>query len=159
MLKSIANGIRSLLRKDSVERELDEELRGFLDASTADKLKRGITEAESARLARIEMGSANAVKHQVWSARWESAAENLGQDLLYSLRMLARSPGFTLVAVFSLALGIGANTAIYSLMNVLTSPARHPSPFVQIPQDAVPWSSEEGAPFQAAISSSDGDQM
>ena len=116
LLSNIARGIRSLFHRDHIEREMDDELRGFVEASTADKVSRGMPAEQAARAARVEMGSSNAVKHNIRSATWESGVEIFWRDLKHCVRGLSRSPGFTLIAVLSLALGIGANTAIFTLI-------------------------------------------
>ena len=126
LLSNIARGIRSLFHRDRIEREMDDELRGFVEASTADKLRRGMPAEQAARAARVEMGSSNAVKHNICSATWESRVEIFWRDLKHCVRGFSRSPGFTLIAVLSLALGIGANTAIFTLIKqvLLAEPPR-----------------------------------
>jgi len=116
LLDNIAQGIRSLFRGQAIEHDMDAELREFVDASTAEKVRGGMPAEQAARAARVEMGSANAVKHHIRSATWESRTEIFLRDLKHCVRGLLRSPSFTLVAVASLALGIGANTAIFTLI-------------------------------------------
>ncbi len=133
MLKSLSRGFRALFGKESTEAEMNDELREFLDASVAEKMRRGMTQAEALRAARVEMGSANAVKHHIRSAGWESSVEIFLQDLRYGVRTLLRSPGFAIVAVLSLALGIGANTAIFTLIHQVmlrNLPVRDPQQLV-----------------------------
>lgn len=126
-------GLKSLFQKQRVERELDEELESYVEASTVHKQIDGMTAEAAHRAAMVEMGSRNAVKHQVWSSRWESTLEGLLQDTRVSVRMLAKSPAFAAIALLSLALGIGGNTAIFTLINQVmlrNLPVQHPEQLV-----------------------------
>ena len=116
---NLTTGLKSLFQKPRVDRELNEELQSYLEASAAHKRSSGIDPKAARRLAKVEMGSQGSVKHRVWTSRWESNLDNLFADLRLGIRSLAKSPGFTLVALLSLALGIGANTAIFTLLNAI----------------------------------------
>jgi len=129
------DGIVGLLRRTRQERELDSELQEFLDMAIEDKVRAGMSREAATRAARIELGSTASIKDSVRDVGWEHMLETTWLDVRYAARTLRRSPGFTTVAVLSLALGIGANTAIFNLINTLmlrSLPVSHPEQLVQL---------------------------
>jgi len=115
--RNLSRGIRGLFRKEGVEREMDEELRGYLDAASEEQMKDGMSRTEAMRAARAHMGSVESVKEGIRTATWESALESLWRDLMHGFRVLAKRPGFTAMAILTLGLGIGANSAIFSFID------------------------------------------
>jgi predicted permease len=107
---------RNLVRRDDVERELDDELRAYVDALTAEKIARGMSSAAARRAALVEAGGTEQTKETVRDARAGAWLDALARDVRHTLRGLARAPGFTIAVVATLAIGIGLNSAVFTIV-------------------------------------------
>ena len=137
-LRSMASGLQSIFRKKQARRELDEELNGFLEMAAEEKMKGGLTRKDALRAVRLERGSLEVSKEEVRSAGWESFLETCWQDLRYAARQLRANLLVAAAAILSLALGIGANTAIFQLIDAVrlrTLPVNHPQEIAKIAID------------------------
>src|SRR6266852_3057902 len=156
-LQSIFHRFRSLFRKNAVERELDQELRFHLERQIAEHLATGMSYQDARRAALLEFGGVEQFKEECRDARGVNRLESLLADLRYGFRSLQKSPGFTAVSVLTLALGIGANTAIFSMVNALLL---HPYDFRNLDSLVRVWEDrgiDEGADARFVAAADAGD--
>src|SRR5437773_6695840 len=135
LLHRLASIVRWLVHRNRVEQDLNDELQVFLDMAAADKVRDGALSAEARRLAILDLGGIEQTKERVRTYRHGALVDDLGRDIRYAFRMFTKHPGFTFVVVLTLALGIGANTALFSLIDALMLrwlPVRNPQELVQL---------------------------
>jgi putative ABC transport system permease protein len=141
--------LRSLFRRRAVEAELDAELAFHLERQVESLVRAGVPPEEAARRARLAFGGIEQVKEECRQARGIGALETAAQDLRYGLRVLRRTPGVTATAVLTLAVGLGANTAIFSVVHTVLL---RPLPYPHSERLVVVWGTRpqrQGAPVSA----------
>ena len=132
-------GTRSLFRRREVEQDLADELQHFLELITQENLRSGMSRAAAERAARVQVGSFDAAKARVRSAGWEAVLETSWHDLRHALRGLRRDPAFSVLAIITIALGIGANTAMFSVINAVIL---RPLPYRDADRLALIWTDD-----------------
>ncbi|HXW05976.1 MAG TPA: ABC transporter permease [Vicinamibacterales bacterium] len=127
--RQLTRGVRALASRAARDRDFADEFDHFLDEAAAEAIARGVSPEEARRAARLQCGDASAVRDQVHASGWEHAVETLLGDVRYAARRLRRAPNYSLVVIVTLALGIGASTAVFSAVRpILFEPLPYPRP-------------------------------
>ena len=119
MLRRLLRTLGNLFRKESLDRDLDEEIAAYEDLLAAERHADGLRPGDARRAARLDLGGADAVKEAVRDVRGGSSLESLGRDVRYAFRTLGRSPGFTIFTLLTFAVALGGLTVIFSFVNTL----------------------------------------
>jgi predicted permease len=136
LLHRLASMVRWVADRKRAEADLEEELQNFVDLAAADRLREGATPAEARRTAVLELGGVEQVKERVLFGRHGGWLDEVGRDVRYGLRQVRRNPGFSAVAIATLALGIGVNTAMFSAVDAVLI---RPLPYVDADRLVMIW--------------------
>ena len=137
--RSLKAGLRNLFGRADIDRELRDELDHYLEEATEEHMRAGLSRADAERAARAQMGSVRSVKEQALSANWETRLESALKDVRYGSRMVRRNPGFAAAAILTIALGTGANTAVFSVVNAVML---RPLPWTDAGKLALIWTND-----------------
>src|SRR4029453_822566 len=145
----IANLVRNVTQGRQVDRDLDEEVRGAFEIFVDEKAHAGLSRASARRAAALEFGGIEQVKEKIRDIRAGALLETFWRDVRYAFRMLARSPGFTFVAIATLALGIGANTTIFGFVYAVVL---KPLPLENLPRLVTVYMTDARNPGERGVS-------
>lgn len=146
--RQLTHGLRGLTRRAKKDREVDEEVQHYFEEAAAAWRSRGLSAEDARKVARLELGNMTVVEEQVRSYGWENMVRTFFSDVRFAARQLRNHPGFTVVNILTLALGIGASTAIFSAVNpILFEPLPYPHPG----RILMIWSTSQGERSEVAF--------
>ena len=148
LLRQLTHGLRGLVCRARKNQDVDEEVQHYFEEATAAWRSRGVSAEDAKQAARLELGNLTVVKEQVCSYGWENAVRTFFYDLHFASRQLRNNPGFTTVSILTLALGIGASTAIFSAVDPVVF---EPLPYPHSDRIMMIWPTYKGARFEAAF--------
>ncbi|HEY6988165.1 MAG TPA: permease prefix domain 1-containing protein, partial [Bryobacteraceae bacterium] len=129
VLQQLLHGLRNLTRRQHADKNVADEIDSFFAEAKAELEARGLPPEDATRATRIRLGSVTALHEQVRSYGWENIVSGILQEIRYTLRRLRATPGFTVVSIATLALGLGATSAIFSVINgILLKPLPYAHP-------------------------------